>query len=231
SVVGRSVARRDLAAKLSGAAYVHDMELPGMLHARVLRPPSLTARLEKFDAAAVRALSGVVEVFVSGSFVGVCAEREEQALMALAAAERAALWSPGAALPETNEIGDFLDKLPATRSVVHVKEKEGRSGEGTAVTHVEARYTKPYLAHASIGPSCALARVEAGRLTVWSHTQGPHNLRAQIAAALAMALADVVVIHRDGPGCYGHNGADDVALDAALLARATGRPVRVQWTR
>jgi CO/xanthine dehydrogenase Mo-binding subunit len=132
----------------------------------------------------------------------------------------------GAALPASNEIGEFLDKLPSTRSVVHAKQ-----GDGTAVTRVEARYTKPYLAHASIGPSCAVARVEAGRLTIWSHTQGSHHLRAQIAAALGMPLAEVDVIHRDGPGCYGHNGADDVALDAALLARACGRPVRVQWTR
>jgi len=226
SVIGKSVARRDLAAKLSGAAYVHDMELPGMLHARVLRPPAQGAHLEKFDAASVRALPGVAAVIVSGDFIGVCAEREEQVLKALAAAEYAASWTMGAALPESNEIGDFLHELPSTRSVVHAKQ-----GEGTAVKHVEARYTKPYLAHASIGPSCALAHVEAGRLTVWSHSQGPHNLRAQIAAALGMALADVDVIHRDGPGCYGHNGADDVALDAALLARASGRPVRVQWTR
>ena len=226
TVVGKSVLRRDLAAKLSGAAYVHDMVLPGMVHGRVLRPPTLTARLEKFDDATVRALPGVVAVFVSGDFIGLCAEREEQALKALAAAERSAAWKTGAALPESNEIGEFLDKLPSTRSVVHAKQ-----GEGTVVTRVEARYTKPYLAHASIGPSCALARFEAGRFTVWSHTQGPHHLRAQIAAALRMPVADVDVIHRDGPGCYGHNGANDVALDAALLARATGRPVRVQWTR
>ncbi len=231
TVVGRSVPRRDLAAKLSGAAYVHDMDLPGMVHGRVLRPPSMTARLEKFDAAAVRALPGVVTVLVSGNFVGLCAEREEQALKALAAAERAATWRTGAALPETNEIGEFLDRLPATRSVVYVKEKEDTGGEGTALTRIEARYSKPYLAHASIGPSCAVARFEDGRLTVWSHTQGSFHLRAQIAHVLGLPVADVDVIHRDGPGCYGHNGADDVALDAALLARACGRPVRVQWTR
>jgi CO/xanthine dehydrogenase Mo-binding subunit len=99
------------------------------------------------------------------------------------------------------------------------------------VTRVEARYTKPYLAHASIGPSCALARFDAERLTVWSHTQGSFPLRAQIAEALGLPAAQVDVVHGDGPGCYGHNGADDAALDAALLARACGRPVRVQWTR
>jgi CO/xanthine dehydrogenase Mo-binding subunit len=226
TVVGRSTPRRDLAAKLSGAAYVHDLDLPGMVHGRVLRPPSMTAKLEKFDEAAVRALSGVVAVVVSGSFIGLCAEREEQALKALAAAERAASWKTQAVLPASNEIGEFLRELPASRSVVHSKQ-----GEGTALTRVEARYSKPYLAHASIGPSCAVARFEAGRLTIWSHTQGSFFLRAQIAEVLGMPAADVDVIHRDGPGCYGHNGADDVALDAALLARACGRPVRVQWTR
>lgn len=226
TVVGTSAPRRDLAAKLSGAAYVHDLDLPGMVHGRVLRPPSMNAMLEKFDEAAIRALPGVVAVVVSGNFIGLCAEREEQAVEALEAAERAATWTAGPALPESNEIGEFLDKLPATRSVVHTKQ-----GDGTAVTRVEARYTKPYLAHASIGPSCAVARFEAGRLTIWSHTQGSFFLRAQIAAVLGMPAADVDVVHRDGSGCYGHNGADDVALDAALLARACGRPVRVQWTR
>ena len=96
---------------------------------------------------------------------------------------------------------------------------------------LEASYSKPYIAHASIGPSCALAVHDQGKLTIWSHTQGSHLLRGQIAQVMAMATADVDVIHKDGAGCYGHNGADDVALDAALLARACGRPVLVQWTR
>jgi CO/xanthine dehydrogenase Mo-binding subunit len=227
SIIGTSAARRDLRAKLTGAAYVHDMELPGMVHGRVCRPPSYTARLKHFDATVVRALPGVVDVLVSGNFIGVCAEREEQALQALAAARDAAVWEESASLPASNEVREFLPLLPGVRKVVHKKE----GGEGRAVQRLEATYSKPYLAHASIGPSCALALFAAGRLTVWSHTQGSHHLRGQIAKAMGMTDADVDVIHADGAGCYGHNGADDVALDAALLARACGRPVLMQWTR
>ncbi|MFS8086802.1 MAG: molybdopterin cofactor-binding domain-containing protein, partial [Acidobacteriota bacterium] len=117
SCVGTSVARRDLRAKLSGAAYVQDMELPGMVHGRICRPPSYTAKLKRFDAAAVRALPGVVCVMVSGNFIGVCAEREEQVLKALAAARGAAIWEEQAELPSTTEIGQFLLQLPSTRSI------------------------------------------------------------------------------------------------------------------
>ncbi len=227
-LVGRSACRRDLRAKITGAAYVHDLELPDMVFGRVLRPPSYSARLTAFDAEAIRALPGVVTVMVSGSFIGLCAEREEQAVDALQAARQAASWEESARLPPTTEVRDFLPGLPSVRSIVH------RHGEHAAVApsrRFEATYSKPYIAHASIGPSCALARHEGGRFTIWSHTQGSHHLQRQLAQVLGVAADDVDVIHRDGAGCYGHNGADDVALDAALLARACRRPVLVQWTR
>jgi nicotinate dehydrogenase subunit B len=227
TVVGRSAVRRDIRAKLSGAAYVHDMELPGMLFGRVCRPPSYTAKLKAFDAAAVRALPGVVCVLVSGNFIGLCAEREEQAVKALEAARSAAQWDERADLPATTEVREFLPRLPSVKNVVQKKD----GPVGAAVTRLEASYSKPYTAHASIGPSCALAQYADGRLTIWSHTQGSHFLRDQIAQTLAMPNSSVDVIHADGAGCYGHNGADDVALDAALLARACGRPVLMQWTR
>ena len=227
SSVGTSVARRDLRAKLTGAAYVHDMELPGMIHGRVCRPPSYTAKLKGFDAAAVRALPGVVRVTVSGNFIGLCAEREEQAVKALEVARGAAAWEERADLPASGEVRQFLPQLPSTRTVVYRKD----GAEGEAAQRLAATYSKPYLAHASIGPSCALARFAAGRLTVWSHTQGSHLLRDQIASAMGLPNASVDVIHADGAGCYGHNGADDAALDAALLARDCGRPVLLQWTR
>ncbi|HEX8011777.1 MAG TPA: molybdopterin cofactor-binding domain-containing protein [Casimicrobiaceae bacterium] len=227
-VVGTSTPRRDLRAKLTGAAYVHDLELPGMVFGRVLRPPSYSARLGAFDADAIRALPGVVAVLVSGSFIGLCAEREEQALAALQAARRAASWHEDAPLPLTTEVRDFLPTLPSLRSVVY---RRGEAPVAGSVQRVGASYSKPYLAHAAIGPSCALAHRERGKLTVWSHTQGSHHLRNQIARVLGVAPTEVDVIHKDGAGCYGHNGADDVALDAALLARACARPVLVQWTR
>ena len=227
SVVGQSAPRRDLRAKITGAAYVHDMELPGMVFGRVLRPPSYAAKLAAFDADAVRSLPGVVTVLVSGNFVALACEREEQAIVALEAARNAASWEEQASLPRSTEARDFLLELPSTRSIV---QQRGERPSGS-LRRFESTYTKPYIAHASIGPSCALARYDDGRFTIWSHTQGPHHLQRQLAVVLGVAAADVDVIHTDGAGCYGHNGADDVALDAALLARACGRPVLVQWTR
>ncbi len=227
-LVGKSTPRRDLRAKVTGAAYVHDLELPGMVFGRVLRPPSYSARLAAFDAGAIRAMPGVVAVMVSGNFVGLCAEREEQAVSALQAARRAASWEEESLLPATTEVRDLLPRLPSVRSLVHRRGEPSIAGQ---LRRLEASYSKPYLAHASIGPSCALAVHDKGKLTIWSHTQGSHLLRGQIAQVMGVATADVDVIHKDGAGCYGHNGADDVALDAALLARACGRPVQVQWTR
>jgi CO/xanthine dehydrogenase Mo-binding subunit len=227
-IVGTSALRRDLRAKITGPAYVHDLELPGMVYGRVLRPPSYTARLRAFDAAAIRALPGIVAVMVSGNFIGLCAQREEQAVVALEAARKAASWDEEPALPASSEIRDILPAMPSVRSIVHRRGETPVAGE---VRRFDATYSKPYIAHASIGPSCALAHWEEGMFTVWSHTQGPHHLQRQLAIVLGVDAGRVDVIHRDGAGCYGHNGADDVALDAALLARACGRPVLVQWTR
>jgi nicotinate dehydrogenase subunit B len=225
-LVGTRAPRRDIPAKLTGAAFVHDMTLPGMLHARVVRPPAYGARLVALDEAALRAAPGVVAVVRSGDFLALAAEREEQAVAALAIAQRAAKWDVPP-MPEQEETVPFLMKLPARTSTVHAKGTPGAAG----AHRFEAMYSKPYLAHASIGPSCALAVPEAGRLVVWSHAQGPHLLRGQIAKALGLEESAVEVVHRDGAGCYGHNGADDAAFDAALVARACGRPVLLQWTR
>ncbi len=225
-LVGTSAPRRDIPAKISGAAFVHDMTLPGMVHARVVRPPAYGARLVALDEAALRAAPGVVAVVRSGDFLAVAAEREEQAVAALEVAKRAAKWD-APPMPEQAGTVPFLMGLPARSSTVHATGTTGAAG----ARRFEAVYSKPYLAHASIGPSCALAAPEGARLRIWSHTQGPHMLRAQIAKALGAPESDVDVIHRDGAGCYGHNGADDAAFDAALVARACGRPVLLQWTR
>ena len=228
TIIGKSKARRDLAAKITGAAYVHDLELPGMVFGRAMRPPSYSARLVAFDADAIRALPGVVAVMVSGRFIGLCAEREEQAVSALRTARQNASWQESPLLPSSTEARTFLPAMPSTRSTVR---QRGADLTRDSARRMEAIYSKPYIAHASIGPSCALARYEGGRFTIWSHTQGPHHLRKQIAQVLGVDVSEVDVIHQDGAGCYGHNGADDVALDAALLARACGRPVLLQWTR
>jgi nicotinate dehydrogenase subunit B len=229
-VVGRSVRRLDIPAKVTGgAAYIQDIRLPGMLHGRVVRPPRYGAKLENLDETAAKAIPGVVAVVRDGSFVGVVAEREEQAIKARAALSAAARWSGGTDLPDMDKTYEHLLSLPAIDTVASEKQASPRPS-GARV--VEATYRKPYLAHASMGPSCALAEFRDGKFTVWSHTQGVFPLRLDLAKSLHVEPAAIRCIFAEGAGCYGRNGQDDVALDAALLARAVpGRPVRVQWMR
>jgi len=228
-LVGKAVPRLDIPAKVTGGAiYVQDMRLSGMLHGRIVRPPRYGATLAALDEDAVRKLPRVVALVRDGSFLGLVAEREEQAVRARAALAKAASWTGGEALPEERGIHEYLRALPHEDTVV----SEKAAAAPAAVKTLEATYTKPYIAHASIGPSCALAELKEGRLTVWSHTQGVFPLRRDLAKALGMPESAIRVAHAQGAGCYGHNGADDAALDAALLARAVpGRPVRLQWMR
>jgi nicotinate dehydrogenase subunit B len=228
-IVGKAIPRRDIPAKVTGgAAYVQDVRLPGMLHGRVVRPPRYGAKLESFDQAAVKALPGVTAVVRDGSFLGVVAEREEQAIKARDALKKSARWSGGAELPDPAKIYEHLLSLPMDDKVISDKQAPLPDG----AKRLEATYHRPYMAHASIGPSCSVAQVQDGKLTVWTHSQGVFPLRASMAKALDMPASAIRCIHAEGSGCYGHNAADDVALDAALLARATaGRPVRVQWMR
>jgi CO/xanthine dehydrogenase Mo-binding subunit len=228
-IVGKPVQRLDIPAKVSGgAAYVQDMRLAGMLHGRVVRPPRYGSTLESFDETGVKAMPGVVAVVRDGSFLGVVAEREEQAIKARTALAASAKWKDGPELPDPKKIYEHLMSLPSQDKVIG--EKDAPLPAGAKV--VEAAYHRPYQAHAAIGPSCALAELKDGKLTAWTHTQGVFPLRATLAKALGMQPAAIRCVHAEGSGCYGHNGADDVALDAALLARATnGRPVRLQWMR
>jgi CO/xanthine dehydrogenase Mo-binding subunit len=231
TVVGRSAARIDLPDKVMGRPrYVHDLALPGLLHGRVLRPPSPAATLATLDDAATKAMPGVVAVVRDGSFVGVLADREETALAAIGRLARGARWNESASLPDAGDLASWLVKAPCETSQVA---ERGMDGAPRVHATRRARYTRPFVAHASIGPSCAIARWDgATRLHVWSHTQGIYNLRSDLALVFALPAADIVVEHAEGAGCYGHNGADDVALDAALLARAApGQPVRVVWSR
>jgi len=230
TVIGTSAPRRDIPAKVAGVpSFVHDIDPPGLLHGRVVRPPSYGAKLAAFDEAEVRALPGVVAVVRDGSFLGVVAEREEQALRAANRAKRVARWNESAVLPETTD-PRFLLKEKTEDEVI--SQKEDAAAAKRSARTLEAEYTRPYIAHAAIGPSCAVARYENGHYNIWTHSQGIYPLRTHLARALGVEEQRVVATHVDGAGCYGHNGADDVALDAALLARAVaGRPVRVQWSR
>jgi nicotinate dehydrogenase subunit B len=228
-IVGKTLPRLDIPGKLTGAAFVHDLDLPEMLYGRVVRPPSYRARLVACDDAIVRAMAGVRAVVRIGSFLGVVAAREEQAVKAMKALAQGAQWREQADLPDVDALPVFLLAQPATDEVL--SEKTAATA-AAGVKLLTAQYTRPYLAHASIGPSCAVAWWRDDKLELWSHSQSLYALRDEIAKILKVPAGDVVARHAEGAGCYGHNGADDVALDAALLARAVaGHPVRVQWMR
>jgi nicotinate dehydrogenase subunit B len=231
-IVGQSVERIDLPAKLTGqASYVQDMRLPGMIFARVVRPPRYGAKLIALDETAARSVAGVVAVIRDGNFLAVAAEREEQAIAARNALASGARWSDdGTSLPDMSKLPEELRQFRSETSVV------GTAGQSEPVPsgarRISAEYARSYLSHGSIGPSCAVALLRDGHMTVWSHTQGAFPLRGDLTKALGMQNAEVDVIHAPGAGCYGHNGADDAALDAALVARAVpGKPVKLQWMR
>ncbi|WP_425299045.1 molybdopterin cofactor-binding domain-containing protein [Rhizobium sullae] len=230
SIIGRDVPRIDIPGKVTGAvAYVQDLRLEGMVHARVIRPPSYGAVLKDIDSTAAAAMAGIISVIRDGSFLAVVAEKEWQAVKAMRAIERAAHWDEPATLPDQTDLAAVLVALE--RDVGTVAESGIPSFPDGAI--YEATFTRPYQMHGSIGPSCAVALLKAeGNLDIWSHTQGVFPDRTAIAQMLGLPEDTVRVIHMEGSGCYGHNGADDAAADAALIAmKIPGRPVRVQWMR
>src|SRR5262249_26763632 len=217
-VMGQSVPRVDIPAKVTGGvAYVQDLRLPDMVHARVVRPPSYGAQLTDCDTAAVEKLPGIVKVVRDGNFLAVVAKKEFLAVKAMGALSATANWKETAQLPKQDDLASVLTtSLPSKDFAIF--ERSDASARGA--TTIEATYTRPYQAHGSVGPSCAVAQFSDGAMTVWSHTQGVYPDRAAIAEMLRMPPASVRVIHVEGSGCYGHNGADDAAADAALIARA-----------
>jgi nicotinate dehydrogenase subunit B len=228
-IVGQSIPRFDIPAKVTGGlAYVQDVRLPGMVHGRVVRPPRYGSKLDSVDEAAAKAMPGVVAVVRDGSFLGVVAEREEQAIKAREALRNSAKWTLGPELPDPARLFDVIKSLPSKDATIGVKQGVVPAD----ARRFEAVYTKPYMSHGSIGPSCSVAEFKDGKLTVWTHSQGVFPLRAELVKTLKLTPAAIRCVHMEGSGCYGHNGADDVAADAALLARAVpGRPVRLQWMR
>jgi nicotinate dehydrogenase subunit B len=229
SIVGQSIPRVDIPAKvMGGPAYIQDMRLPGMVHARIVVPPSPKAKIRSIDTSAVEKLPGVLKVHRDGNFIGVIAEREYQAIVAMKALSAATVWDESETLPEASKIYDHLKSLPAKNDVILNRASAVPPGGKT----LSAQFTRPYHMHGSIGPSCAIALFKDEALTVWSHGQGMFPLQASVAELLRLPKAKVRCIHVEGAGCYGHNGADDAGADAALLAVAfPGRPVRLQWMR
>jgi CO/xanthine dehydrogenase Mo-binding subunit len=224
-VVGSDAHRVDLVGKFTGApSFVHDLRLPGMLHGRVVRARRPGAQVLSVDESVVRK----AQVIRLGNFIGVVAEREEQAIKA---AERLQVtWEETNDLPPMERLYDWMRAQPATEHIVAAS-GDAESAMRGAAKRVHAVYEQPFQAHASIGPSCAVAEEKDGLLTVWAASGGVYPLRSALADLLDMPAERIRVIHMEGAGAYGQNGSEDVAADAALLARAVGRPVRVQWSR
>src|SRR5580692_98289 len=228
-VMGQPIARVDIPAKVTGgAAYVQDMRLPGMVHARIVRPPSYGAVLTECDTSAVEKLPGFVKVVRDGNFLAVVTKKEFQSVKAMKALAAAAKWKETPSLPKQDNLLAVLTSMKSNDMTIFEQSNPSAIGQRT----LEATFTRPYQAHGSIGPSCAIAQLVDGAMTVWTHTQGVYPDRQGIAEMLKVPPASVRLIHVEGSGCYGHNGADDAAADAALIARALpGTPVRVQWMR
>ena len=227
-VVGRSVPRVDLPAKVAGGAFVHDFMPANLLHARTLRQPNRGAILAGLDEAAIRrAAKGEIQIVRDTNFVAFVGPVEGVVQAAAVAAALHATWT------------NLREIDPATQEAASLKGQPcedkgfGAPPSGQPASNVvEATFSRPYIAHASLAPSCALAEFRDGQLTVWSHGQGMHPLRKNLAAVLGLPVERIVANHMHGAGCYGHNGADDAALDAALIAmRLPGRCIRLQWRR
>ncbi len=230
-LVGVPVPRLDIPAKVTGAfTYMHDFSVPDMLHGRVVRPPAIGAQLESVDEQSVSGIPGIVKVVREGNFLAIVADNEWAAIKG--AKKLKATWSKWEGLPDKDKL---FDHVRATKVIGdEVTGAAGDTADAMArdgLKHVSATYDFAIHTHGSIGPSCAVAEFKDGKLTSWSASQATHTLQKQLATMFRLPPENVRCIYVEGSGCYGRNGHEDAAADAALLAKAVGRPVRVQWSR
>ncbi len=235
-LIGRSVARVDIPAKVTGSfTYVHDVRVPGMLHGRVVRPPYAGMDAGDFvgrslicvDRDSIADVPGIRAVVVEGDFIGIVAEREEQA--AEAALKLKAQWRDFTP-PDLSDLGQALRSHPSTPRLL-TEEGDVDAALESLEARLDRTYVWPYHMHGSIGPSCAVADVRADGITVWTGSQNPYPLQNDLAVLTGLPKERIDVIRFEAAGCYGRNCADDVVADAVLLSRAVGVPVRVQLTR
>ena len=230
-IVGTSVPRVDIPDKVTGKfTYMQDFRVPGMLHGRVVRPPAIGAQLQNVDEKSIEGIPGNVRIVREGNFLGVVAENEWAAIKA--SQQIKTTWSAWEGLPDQAKVFEDVRASKVAKDEVTAdvgNAAEAMSKEG--LKKISATYEFAIHTHGSIGPSCAIAEFKDGKLTSWSASQATHNLRKQLAKMVGLSLENVRCLYIEGSGCYGRNGHEDAAADAALLAKTTGQPVRVQWSR
>ena len=229
-VVGKSIPRVDIPAKVTGQfEYAHDVRLPGMLHARVVRADELGAKLQMVDDSQARKVNGFVQTVRKGDFVAVVAKTEWAAIKAARAIKLT--WSAGTGLPEKATVFDYWRQQPLAKEEATQKVGDAPAALMASSKRIKASYEFAVQTHASIGPSCAVADFSGGNLLVWSPSQATHSMQSELAAVTGVVLDKIRLIYVDGSGCYGRNGHEDATADAALIATLIGKPVRVQWMR
>ncbi len=227
--VGKPVTRKDLDLMVRARElYVQDLRFPGMVHGRIVRPPGYKSDLLDYDEKALRnSIPGILKFVVNGSFMGVITEKEHQAENARLYLKNNTQWGEPEKLPEVSDLKEYIKNLPSEQ--VGVEDRENIHFTGTSI---RASYSKPYVMHGAVGPSCAVGYYDNNQLRIWSHTQGVYPLRESLKELVDLPEENIRITGVPGSGCYGHNGADGVAADVALLAMAyPGRHVRLQWSR
>lgn len=230
--VGKPISRMDLPEMVQGKmTYIHDLELPGMVHARILRPPNYQSELLQFDEEGFKKeANGVLQTVRNGNLLGVITEREYQVERAILLLPKYTQWSKPSIFPKQEELVEHLKKIADKPEIPHGK--EAVIDPEDAAFSLKANYFKPYTMHAALGPACGLAMYDGATLHVWSHSQGIYPMRDGLAAMLNLEVEKIHVISVPGSGAYGHSAPDDAAADAAVLAMAyPGKPVRVRWSR
>lgn len=230
--VGKAISRSDIGKMVRGEPlYIHDLNFPGMVHARVLRPQNYQSELLDFNETAFRnQAKGVLKIVRNGHFLGVITEREYQAEKAIRLLEKYSRWSKPAIFPAQQDLPDYIKKIAEEPEIAHGKDV--RIEAESAEVSLKANYFKPYTMHAAMGPACAISRYDGEILHIWSHSQGIYPMREALAAMLGIETTKIHIISSPGSGCFGHTVADDAAADAAVLAMAyPNRHIRARWSR
>ncbi len=229
-VIGKSIRRVDIPAKVTGEfTYIHDFRLPEMLHARVIRSDHYGARVESVDELAARQVNGFVQTVRKGDFVAVVARNEWAAVKAARAIR--VNWTAGTGLPDQATVFQTWRQRPVAKEEVTQNVGDAKTALDGSAKRIKATYDFAVQTHATIGPSCAVADFQGGKLTVWTSSQATHSMQHELAVITGLSREAIRLVFVEGAGCYGRNGTEDAAADAALIATLIGKPVRVQWSR